>query len=114
MSDSQSAAGKDRAAATSRLNLCADERNQVTKKVGLLMPAFVGEEGLGRYLDLHAHYLALINAKFGKKDLEYYEYVAGLATHTSTIPRAFKAGTAYRCVCVCACVRLRVRLCVRV
>lgn len=51
---------------------------------------------MGRYLDLHAHYLALINAKFGKKDLEYYEYVAGLATHTSAIPRTFKAGTAYR------------------
>jgi len=45
---------------------------------------------------LHAHYLALINAKFGKKDLEYYEYVTNLATHTATIPRGFKAGAAYR------------------
>ncbi|KAF5832942.1 hypothetical protein DUNSADRAFT_10988 [Dunaliella salina] len=57
---------------------------------------FTGEEGFGRYLDLHSHYLALINAKFGKKDLEYYEYVANLPTHTNSIPCVYKAGTAYR------------------
>jgi len=62
----------------------------------MLPPA--GEEGFGRYLDLHAHYQTLINAKFGKKDLEYYEYVSGLPNHLASIPRAFKVGTSYRCV----------------
>ena len=62
------------------------------------MPYLAGEEGLGRYLDLQSHYLAFINAKFGKRDLQYFEYVSGLPTHTASIPGHFKVGTAYRSV----------------
>ena len=57
---------------------------------------FAGEEGFGRFLDLHSHYLALINSKFGKRELEYYEYVANLSTHTNNVSRVYKTGSAYR------------------
>ncbi|KAJ9507341.1 hypothetical protein QJQ45_006307 [Haematococcus lacustris] len=57
---------------------------------------FTGEEGLGRYLDLHALFAAFQNAKFGSKTLEYYEFVTGLGAHLGNIPRHFKMGAAYR------------------
>ena len=31
------------------------------------MVPFSGEEGMGRFLDLHEHYHTFINAKFGKQ-----------------------------------------------
>lgn len=45
---------------------------------------------------MHSHYLALINSKFGKRDLEYYEYVANLSSHVNAISRVYKTGSAYR------------------
>ncbi len=59
--------------------------------------AFTGEEGFGRYLDLHTHYTNFINAKFGSKKLEYFEYVTGIGGHLASIPRSFKTGSSYRC-----------------
>jgi len=56
---------------------------------------FTGEEGMGRYLDLHEHFQAFCNAKFGKKQ-EYYEYVGSLGSHLTSIPRSAKSTGAYR------------------
>ncbi len=72
---------------------------------------FTGEECLGRYLDLHTHFSAFLNARFGKKQqqgqaakegedapkgLEYYEYVVGLGSHLADVPRAQKLTAGYR------------------
>lgn len=58
--------------------------------------ASAGEEGLGRYLDLHPHFLAFLNTKFGKKGLEYFEYVTGLGSHLTAVPRSHKMTVAFR------------------
>jgi hypothetical protein len=58
---------------------------------------FTGEEGLGRYLDLHACFSDFLNSKWGNKELQYYEYVSGLATHLASIPRTpHKSTAAYK------------------
>lgn len=57
--------------------------------------SFSGEEGLGRFLDLHELHRAWQNAKFGGH-IEYAAYVAALATHLGEVPRAAKATPAYR------------------
>lgn len=58
--------------------------------------AFTGEEGFGRYLDLHALYTTFINSKFGDKKLEYFEYVTGLGAHLSKVAKIFKTGSSYK------------------
>jgi len=57
---------------------------------------FTGEEGLGRHLDLHAHYAAYINARWGAKDTAYSEYVTGLVTHLAAVAKPAKATPGYR------------------
>lgn len=75
---------------------------------------FTGEEGLGRYLDLHDLFLRFHNSKLGPKQkpsskadadgeaaadqgpgMEYHEYVTGFANFAS-IPRGAKNTKAYR------------------
>lgn len=58
-----------------------------------------GEEGLGRYLDLHPHFLAFINAKWGNKEMAYFEYVTGLVTHLQAVAKPAKLQASYRCAC---------------
>ena len=55
---------------------------------------FSGEEGLGRYLDLHEQQQAFLNSKFGR-ELDYYTYVASLADF-GAIPRQQRLGRPYR------------------
>jgi splicing factor 3A subunit 3 len=57
--------------------------------------SFSGEEGLGRFLDLHELHQAWQNAKFGGQ-IEYSAYVAALETHLGEVPRGAKATAAYR------------------
>ncbi|KAG1663564.1 hypothetical protein FOA52_013184 [Chlamydomonas sp. UWO 241] len=56
---------------------------------------FSGDEGLGRFLDLHEHYQAFINSKFGKK-FEYFEYVGSFAADLKEVAKAHKGSKAYR------------------
>ena len=56
---------------------------------------FSGEEGGGRYLDLHAHFHRFVNAKFGRQ-MDYTAFVAELPG-TQDVPRALKLGQPYRC-----------------
>ena len=60
---------------------------------------FSGEEGQGRFLDLHEHYHAFINSKFGhskeEAPKEYQEYVASV-TDFSQIPRQHRNTRSYR------------------
>ena len=60
---------------------------------------FSGEEGQGRFLDLHEHYHAYINSKFGQsKDQppkEYQEYVTSV-TEFASIPRQQRISKPYR------------------
>mmetsp|Transcript_40482 Transcript_40482/g.89949 ORF Transcript_40482/g.89949 Transcript_40482/m.89949 type:complete len:508 (-) Transcript_40482:699-2222(-) len=56
---------------------------------------FTGEEGLGRYLDLHEHFMRFVNSKFGKK-LEYNEYVSGFGEHLTGVPKSQKSTKQYR------------------
>jgi len=58
--------------------------------------AFSGEEGFGRFLDLHEHHQNWQNAKFGAH-VDYYSYVSSLPTHLSDVPRAQRLTAAYRC-----------------
>eukprot|EP00887_Chlorella_sp_A99_P006821 scaffold2.g6821.t1 len=55
--------------------------------------AFSGEEGLGRYLDLHELHRQYVNAKFGK-EVDYYTYVSSLADF-SGVARAQRLGRPY-------------------
>ena len=58
---------------------------------------FTGEEGLGRYVDLHQHFSAFVNAPFGRK-VEYLAFLDALCdghTFVSSIARPKKLGTAY-------------------
>ncbi len=61
---------------------------------------FSGEEGLGRYLDLHPFYLRFINSKFGRQT-DYAEYV-GSVTSFAEVPRSQRLGRAYRYSTFCA------------
>lgn len=64
---------------------------------------FSGEEGGGRYLDLHAPFHRFVNAKFGRQ-MDYTAFVAELPG-TQDVPRALKLGQPYRCgMCLAACV----------
>ena len=56
---------------------------------------FSGEEGMGRYLDLHPFYQRFINSKFGRQT-DYAEYVS-LAANFAEIPRSQRVSKAYRC-----------------
>jgi Pre-mRNA-splicing factor SF3A3, of SF3a complex, Prp9 len=56
---------------------------------------FSGEEVGGRYLDLHEHFHAFVNAKFGRK-LDYIEYVANI-DNFNAIPRHHRLNQPYRC-----------------
>ncbi|GAB4814775.1 hypothetical protein N2152v2_001821 [Parachlorella kessleri] len=56
---------------------------------------FSGEEGLGRYLDLHDHLQAYVNSKFGKQ-VDYYTYVSSSLLDLDSIPRPQRLGKAYR------------------
>ena len=55
---------------------------------------FSGEEGGGRYLDLHAHFHRFVNAKFGRQ-LDYTAFVADLPC-TEGVPRQLRLGQPYR------------------
>lgn len=59
---------------------------------------FSGEEGLGRYLDLHEHHQRFVSAHktFGRK-LEYFDYVGCFAADLSaTVPKLQKGSRQYR------------------
>ena len=51
--------------------------------------SFSGEEGVGRFLDLHELHQSWQNAKFGAQ-IEYPAYVAALPTHLAAVPRSQK------------------------
>ncbi|KAI8468016.1 MAG: splicing factor 3a, subunit 3 [Monoraphidium minutum] len=56
--------------------------------------AFTGEEGLGRYLDMHELHRAFTNARFGRQ-LDYLEYLASFAD-LAAIPQPLKLTAGYR------------------
>lgn len=60
---------------------------------------FSGEEGQGRFLDLHEHYHTFINSKFGhskeQAPKEYQEYVSSV-TDFAQIPRQNRISRPYR------------------
>lgn len=60
---------------------------------------FSGEEGQGRFLDLHEHYNAYINSKFGQSKeqppKEYQEHVTSI-TDFASIPRQQRISRPYR------------------
>ena len=60
---------------------------------------FSGEEGQGRFLDLHEHYHTFINSKFGhskeQAPKEYQEYVRSV-TDFAQIPRQHRISRPYR------------------
>ena len=60
---------------------------------------FSGEEGQGRFLDLHEHYQTFINSKFGfskeEAPKEYQEYVTSI-TELTQIPRQHRTSRGYR------------------
>ena len=56
---------------------------------------FSGEEGMGRFLDLHELHHAWQNAKFGGP-IDYSAYVAELPTHLADIPRTQKMTVLYK------------------
>lgn len=57
--------------------------------------AFSGEEGMGRFLDLHELHRAWQNTRFGGP-IDYSAYVAGLATHLDAVPRSQKMTVQYK------------------
>jgi splicing factor 3A subunit 3 len=58
--------------------------------------AFSGEEGMGRFLDLHELHQAWQNAKFGGP-IDYSAYVAGLPEHLTAVqPRTQKMTVQYK------------------
>lgn len=63
---------------------------------------FSGEEGQGRFLDLHEHYHTFINSKFGhskeQAPKEYQEYVRTV-TDFAQIPRQHRISRPYRYTC---------------
>lgn len=56
---------------------------------------FTGEEGGGRYLDLHQLYLQFINSKSFGKQIEYMEYLACFADF-SAVPKSGKLTKQYK------------------
>lgn len=59
---------------------------------------FTGEEGNGRYVDLHALYATYVNSPFGSK-LDYLAFLDALsdgAGFVGSVPRSKKWGPAYR------------------
>ena len=57
---------------------------------------FSGEEGHGRFLDLHAQHLAFRNAPFGDAECSYVAFLADVgAAQMAAIPRARKFSAAY-------------------
>lgn len=63
---------------------------------GELPVEFSGEEALGRYLDLHEHFNAFINSKFGRQ-LDYSGYLSALDAFED-VPRHQRLSKPYRCV----------------
>ena len=63
---------------------------------------FSGEEGGGRYMDLHTHFHRFVNAKFGRQ-MDYTAFVAELPG-TQDVPRALTLGQPYRCVRMWSCI----------
>lgn len=57
--------------------------------------AFSGEEGLGRYLDLHDHFHAYVNSRFGRQ-VDYYTYVSSCLQDLASVPRAQRLARPYR------------------
>ena len=55
---------------------------------------FSGEEGYGRYLDLHEPYQTFINSKFGRQ-MEYAEYVRTLMAWSEVL-RPHRLNKPYR------------------
>ena len=55
---------------------------------------FSGEEGGGRYLDLHLHFHTFVNSKF-KRDLSYPEYAVAFDDFKD-IPRQHRISRPYR------------------
>ena len=55
---------------------------------------FRGDEGYGRFLDLHEHHLRFTNSKFGRQ-MDYLEYVRTLVAF-GEIPRHQRLTKAYR------------------
>ncbi len=70
---------------------------------------FSGEEGQGRFLDLHEHYHTFINSKFGhskeEAPKEYQDYVTSV-TDFSQIPRQHRISRPYRCFLIQYCLSL--------
>jgi hypothetical protein len=56
---------------------------------------FSGEEVGGRYLDMHTHYHAFVNSKFGRQ-CDYVEYLVTFG-HTDEISRQHRLSKPYRC-----------------
>lgn len=67
---------------------------------------FSGEEGQGRFLDLHEHYHTFINSKFGhskeEAPKEYQDYVTSV-TDFSQIPRQHRISRPYRYLLIQFC-----------
>lgn len=55
---------------------------------------FTGEEGLGRYLDMHELHRAFTNARFGRQ-IDYLEYLGAFAD-SSAVPKHLKLTQPYR------------------
>ena len=56
---------------------------------------FSGEEVGGRYLDMHTHYHAFVNSKFGRQ-CDYVEYLVTFG-YTNEISRQHRLSKPYRC-----------------
>ena len=55
---------------------------------------FSGEEGGGRYLDLHQHFNVFMNSKF-KRDMSYADYCVAF-DEFSAVPRDQRVSRSYR------------------
>lgn len=64
--------------------------------LGMTPPlSFSGEEGMGRFLDLHEHYSTWVNSKFGGQT-DYQSYVAALPAHLDTVHRTQRLTKQYK------------------
>lgn len=59
-------------------------------------PPFSGDEGFGRFLDLHELYAMWRNSNFGNLDTDYYTYVSQLKDHLQMVSRADKLTVSYK------------------
>lgn len=75
----------------------AEPEDANTVPVEVPKPEFTGEEGWGRFLDLHALHTRFINAKFGRR-VEYPEFVQEAAWGCAAAPRSLRSTRAYRWV----------------